>query len=136
MIAEEKWEEASEIARWQVKNGAHIIDVCLQSSDREEIKDIDPFYGKLMPKIKAPVMIDTTDPPRPWRGADVVPGQEHHQFDQPGRRRREIRTRSVPVAKAYGAALVVGTIDEDKLQAQAFTRERKLAVAAALGASC
>ena len=34
-----------------------------------------------------------------------------------------------PLAKAYGAALVVGTIDEDKLQAQAFTRERKLAVA-------
>src|SRR5262249_32121177 len=34
-----------------------------------------------------------------------------------------------PIAKAYGAALVVGTIDEDKLQAQAFTRERKLAVA-------
>ena len=62
MIAEEKWEEASEIARWQVKNGAHIIDVCLQSSDREELKDIDPFYGKLMPKIKAPVMVDTTDP--------------------------------------------------------------------------
>ena len=34
-----------------------------------------------------------------------------------------------PIAKAYGAALVVGTIDEDKQQAQAFTRERKLAVA-------
>ena len=34
-----------------------------------------------------------------------------------------------PLAKSYGAALVVGTIDEDKLQAQAFTRERKLAVA-------
>src|SRR5690242_14959257 len=34
-----------------------------------------------------------------------------------------------PIAKAYGAALVVGCIDEDKLQAQAFTRERKLAVA-------
>ena len=30
MIAEEKWEEATEIARWQVKNGAHVIDVCLQ----------------------------------------------------------------------------------------------------------
>ena len=36
---------------------------------------------------------------------------------------------SAPSRKAYGAALVVGTIDEDKLQAQAFTRERKLAVA-------
>src|SRR5205085_10326711 len=34
-----------------------------------------------------------------------------------------------PMAKAFGAALIVGTIDEDKLQAQAFTRERKLAVA-------
>jgi 5-methyltetrahydrofolate--homocysteine methyltransferase len=34
MIAEEKWEEATEIARWQIKNGAHIVDVCLQSSDR------------------------------------------------------------------------------------------------------
>src|SRR5207237_124180 len=37
--------------------------------------------------------------------------------------------RVCPIAKAYGAALVVGCIDEDKLQAQAFTRERKLAVA-------
>ena len=43
MIAEEKWEEASEIARWQVRNGAHIIDVCLQTSDRDELNDIDPF---------------------------------------------------------------------------------------------
>src|SRR5580698_3215811 len=35
MIGEEKWEEASEIARWQIRNGAHIIDVCLQASDRD-----------------------------------------------------------------------------------------------------
>ena len=31
LVAEEKWEEASEIARRQVKNGAHIVDVCLQT---------------------------------------------------------------------------------------------------------
>src|SRR5579884_1001104 len=37
--------------------------------------------------------------------------------------------RVCPLAKAYGAALIVGTIDEDKLQAQAFTRERKLEIA-------
>ena len=42
MIADEKWEEATEIARWQISNGAHIVDVCLQSSDRDEIKDIPP----------------------------------------------------------------------------------------------
>src|SRR6185503_20539515 len=46
MVAAEKWEEATEIARWQVKNGAHIVDVCLQSNDREEIKDIPVFYDK------------------------------------------------------------------------------------------
>ncbi len=34
-----------------------------------------------------------------------------------------------PLAREYGAALIVGTIDEDKLAAQAFTRERKLEVA-------
>ena len=62
MVAEEKWEEATEIARWQVKNGAHIVDVCLQSTDRDEMEDIPPFYEKLIRKIKAPIMIDTTDP--------------------------------------------------------------------------
>ena len=128
MIAEEKWEEASEIARWQVKNGAHIVDVCLQTSDREELNDIDPFYAKLMPKIKAPVMVDTTDPKAIERalvwcqGKSIInsvnleDGEEKFEF-------------VCPLARAYGAALIVGTIDEDKVQAQAFTRERKLAVA-------
>ena len=62
LIAEEKWEESSEIARWQIRNGAHIVDVCLQSSDRDEVNDIPRFYERLIRKIKAPIMIDTTDP--------------------------------------------------------------------------
>jgi len=37
--------------------------------------------------------------------------------------------RVVPIAHEFGAAVVVGCIDEDKLQAQAFTRERKLEIA-------
>jgi len=68
LIAAEKWEEASEIARRQVRNGAHVIDVCLQSSDRDEIADIPPFYDRLVRKIKAPIMIDSTDRARSsWR---------------------------------------------------------------------
>src|SRR5580704_1819181 len=128
MIAAEKWEEASEIARWQVKNGAHIVDVCLQSSDREELKDIDPFYAKLMPKIKAPVMIDTTDPKAVEKALAWCQGKSilNSVNLEDGEEKFEL---VCPLAKAYGAALVVGTIDEDKLQAQAFTRERKLAVA-------
>src|SRR5579863_1291426 len=128
MIAEEKWEEASEIARWQVKNGAHIIDVCLQSSDREELNDIDPFYAKLMPKIKAPVMVDTTDPKAIERALVWCQGKSiiNSINLEDGEEKFEL---VCPLARAYGAALIVGTIDEDKVQAQAFTRERKLAVA-------
>jgi 5-methyltetrahydrofolate--homocysteine methyltransferase len=128
MVAAEKWEEASEIARWQVKNGAHVVDVCLQSSDREERKDIDPFYSKLMPKIKAPVMVDTTDPQAiesalMWcQGKSIINSINLEDGE-------EKFERVCPLARAYGAALVVGTIDEDPVQAQAFTRERKLAVA-------
>src|SRR5579885_424517 len=128
MIAAEKWEEASEIARWQVKNGAHIIDVCLQSSDRDELKDIDPFYARLMPKIKVPVMIDTTDPQAVERALQWCQGKSiiNSINLEDGEEKFE---RVCPIARAYGAALVVGAIDEDPQQAQAFTRERKLEVA-------
>ncbi len=62
LINGEQWEEATDIAKRQVRNGAHIIDVCLQSSERDEAKDVGPFYELLIKKIKAPIMIDTTDP--------------------------------------------------------------------------
>ncbi len=62
LVAAEKWEEASEIARRQTRSGAQMVDVCLQSTDREEMNDIPPFYDKIIRKIKAPLMIDTTDP--------------------------------------------------------------------------
>jgi 5-methyltetrahydrofolate--homocysteine methyltransferase len=128
MIAEEKWEEASEIARRQVRNGAHIIDVCLQSTDREEINDIPLFYEKLIRKCKAPIMIDTTDPKAVELSLTYCQGKSliNSVNLEDGEEKFE---RLCPIAKAYGAALVVGCIDEDKLQAQAFTRERKLAVA-------
>jgi 5-methyltetrahydrofolate--homocysteine methyltransferase len=128
LIAREKWEEASEIARWQVKNGAHIIDVCLQSSDHDELAAIDPFYAKLLAKIKAPLMIDTTDPRGIERALTWCQGKSilNSVNLEDGEEKFE---RVSPLAKSYGAALVVGTIDEDPVQAQAFTRERKLAVA-------
>ncbi len=128
LIAEEKWEESSEIARWQIRNGAHIVDVCLQSSDRDEVNDIPRFYERLIRKIKAPIMIDTTDPKAIEQSLTYCQGKSiiNSINLEDGEEKFE---RICPVAKTYGAALVVGTIDEDKLQAQAFTRERKLAVA-------
>ena len=128
LVAAEQWEEASEIARRQVKNGAHIVDVCLQSTERDELKDIQPFYEKLIRKIKAPLMIDTTDAGALelaltyCQGKSIInsinleDGEEKFQ-------------KVCPLARTYGAAVIVGCIDEDPVQAQAFTRERKLAIA-------
>ncbi|HSU59590.1 MAG TPA: methionine synthase [Bryobacteraceae bacterium] len=128
MIGEEKWEEATEIARWQIRNGAHVVDVCLQSSDRDEIADIPLFYEKLIRKIKAPVMIDTTDARSIELSLTYCQGKSiiNSINLEDGEEKFE---RICPTARKYGAALVVGCIDEDKIQAQAFTRERKLAVA-------
>jgi 5-methyltetrahydrofolate--homocysteine methyltransferase len=128
MISEEKWEEATEIARWQIRNGAHIVDVCLQSSEREELNDIPVFYEKLIRKIKAPIMIDTTDPHSVELSLTYCQGKSiiNSINLEDGEEKFE---RICPIARAYGAALIVGCIDEDPVQAQAFTRERKLAVA-------
>ncbi len=128
LIAEEKWEEATEIARWQIRNGAHIVDVCLQSSDRDEMQDIPRFYEKLIRKIKAPIMIDTTDPKAVELSLTYCQGKSiiNSINLEDGEEKFE---RVCPLAKSYGAAVICGTIDEDKQQAQAFTRERKLAVA-------
>src|SRR3984885_10487887 len=128
LVAAEQWEEATEIARRQVKSGAHIVDVCLQSTDREELQDIPPFYEQLIRKIKAPIMIDTTDP----RGVELAltycQGKSiiNSINLEDGEEKFE---RICPLARSYGAAVIVGCIDEDPVQAQAFSRERKLEVA-------
>jgi len=128
LVNAEKWEEATEIARRQVKNGAHIIDVCLQSTDRDELPDIDPFYEKLIRKIKAPIMIDTTDPKAVEKSLTYSQGKAiiNSINLEDGEEKFE---KICPLIHKYGAAVVVGCIDEDPVQAQAFTRERKLAVA-------
>jgi 5-methyltetrahydrofolate--homocysteine methyltransferase len=128
LVAEEKWEEATEIARRQVKGGAHIVDVCLQSTERDEKKDIPPFYEKLIRKIKAPTMIDTTDPAALKLALTYCQGKAiiNSINLEDGEEKFE---KVVPIAHDFGAAIVVGCIDEDPVQAQAFTRERKLAIA-------
>ena len=128
LVAEEKWEEASEIARRQVRGGAQVVDVCLQSTERDEKKDIPPFYEKLIRKVKAPLMIDTTDPTAIELALTYCQGKSiiNSINLEDGEEKFE---RVVPIAHEFGAAVVVGCIDEDRLQAQAFTRERKLAIA-------
>ena len=128
LISEERFEQASEIGRAQVRGGAQIIDVNLENPDRDELADIDSFYGLLIKKIKAPIMIDSTSPAAVERALTYCQGKaivNSINFENGEERFDQV----VPLLRRYGAAVVVGTIDEDPEQAQAITRERKLAIA-------
>ena len=61
LIADGKYEEASEVGRVQVRRGAHILDVCLQDPDRNELADVTKFLEIEVKKVKVPLMIDSTD---------------------------------------------------------------------------
>ncbi|MDA0264960.1 MAG: methionine synthase [Chloroflexi bacterium] len=128
LIAEGSFEEAAEIGRRQVRNGAHILDVCLQDPDRDEASDVATFLNLVTKKVKAPIMIDSTDSSVIELALTMLQGKSiiNSINLEDGEARFEA---VVPLAKRYGASLVVGCIDDDKLQAQAITKERKLEVA-------
>ncbi|MGZ9584168.1 methionine synthase [Paenibacillus marinisediminis] len=125
LIAEGKIEEAAEVARAQVKTGAHVIDVCLQDPDRDEAEDMTSFLQEVVKKVKVPLVIDTTDPKVLEMSLKYSQGKAiiNSVNLEDGLEKFES---VVPLVHRYGAALVVGTIDE---KGQAITREDKLAVA-------
>ncbi len=128
LIGDGAWEEAAEVGRRQVRNGAHILDVCLQDPDRDETADIITFLDLLTKKIKAPIMVDSTDEKVVEQALKRLQGKSI--INSINLEDGETRFQNlVPLAKKYGAAFVVGCIDDDKEQAQAVTRQRKLEVA-------
>jgi len=81
-----------------------IVDVCLQSTDRDEMNDVPPFYEKLIRKIKAPIMIDTTDPRAMELALTYCQGKSLiNSINLETARRNSSGT--CPVARRYGAAL-------------------------------
>ncbi|MFI5363299.1 MAG: methionine synthase [Elusimicrobiota bacterium] len=121
-------EAASELARHQVRAGAHVIDLCLANPDRDEKADMIAFVEKVVRKVKVPFMIDSTDAAVMVEALKRTPGKclLNSVNLEDGEERFEA---VVPLVHAYGAALVVGTIDEDKIMGMGLTRERKLAIA-------
>ena len=128
LIADGQFETAAEIARAQVKNGAQIIDVCLQDPDRDEVADVNAFLERATKMVKVPLMLDSTDAKVLELGLKWSQGKSI--LNSINLEDGEERFRAVlPLAQRYGAALVVGTIDEDPEHGMAVTRDRKLAVA-------
>jgi 5-methyltetrahydrofolate--homocysteine methyltransferase len=126
LIESGEWEEAAEVARAQVKAGAQLVDVCLSNPDRDEIADIEEFLKVAARIVKAPLVIDATDNhvyevALPYSQGKAILNSINLED---GEKRFEA---VVPMAHRFGAAMVVGCIDE---QGQAITTEAKLKVGA------
>lgn len=128
LIEEERFEEATEIGRAQVEAGAQVVDLCLASSDRNELDDCNALLPLLLRQVRVPIMLDTTDPAVVASALQQLQGRSiiNSINLEDGLTRFE---QVAPLAKEFGAAVVVGCIDEDPDQGMALTLDRKLAVA-------
>ncbi|WP_409301139.1 methionine synthase [Peribacillus sp. SCS-155] len=121
LIRDKKYEEASEIARAQVKKGAHVIDICLADPDGDELEDMRQFVQEVVKKVKVPLVIDTTDEIvleealKRSQGKAIINSINLEE----GEERFE---KIVPLIHQYGAAVVVGTIDETGMAVNAETK--------------
>ncbi|WP_224372810.1 methionine synthase [Hyalangium versicolor] len=125
LIVAGKIDDATEVARAQVKRGAQVIDVCLANPDRDELDDMRQFLEVVVKKVRVPLMIDSTDEKVIAMALTYSQGKAiiNSVNLEDGEERFE---KVVPLARKFGAALVVGCIDE---KGMAVNRQRKLEVA-------
>ena len=114
------------IAVQQVENGAHMLDVQVALTERnDEAEQMRALVKKLSMAVTVPLVIDVTDPEVAEAGLSVYPGRGVINGNNLENGRERI-DKIMPIAKKYGAAVLSMTIDE---QGMALTRERKLEVA-------
>ncbi|MCY0869385.1 MAG: methionine synthase, partial [Firmicutes bacterium] len=125
LIAAGQYEEAADVARAQAKNGAALIDACLADPDRDELADMVRFLKVAAAKVRAPWLIDSTDQQVMEAALKLCQGKSvlNSVNLEDGEARFADAARLV---HTYGAALVVGTIDESGM---AVTCGRKLEIA-------
>ncbi|MCD9021003.1 methionine synthase [Cohnella silvisoli] len=125
LIQEGKFDEASEIARSQVKGGAHIIDINLQDTDIDEAYAVNQFLPMVTKKIKVPLMLDSTYDHIIELGLKYSQGKAiiNSINLEDGESKFE---KILPLIHQYGAAVVCILIDE---RGQAVSRQAKMEVA-------
>jgi len=125
LIAGGDWEAAAEVGRAQVRGAGQVLDVCMQDPDRDEAADMEAFLDRLVRMVKVPLMLDSTDCRVMERALTYCQGKSvlNSINLEDGRKRFD---EVAPLARRYGAAVIVGTIDE---QGMAVTVERKLEIA-------
>jgi len=130
MLAE-IWDECVEIARAQIRAGAHLLDVCVDYVGRDGVADIRQVVSRLASASTLPLVVDSTEPPVLQAGLELIGGRpviNSVNFED-GEGPESRYARIMPLVKEHGAAVVALTIDE---QGQARTAEGKIAIATRL----
>src|SRR6266700_125503 len=130
MIAE-RYDDCVEIARAQTRDGAHLLDVCVDYVGRDGASDMQQVAGRLATAATLPLVLDSTEPEVIRAGLELLGGRavvnsvNYEDGDGPESR----IARVMPLIREHGAAVIALTIDE---QGQARTADWKLAVATRL----
>jgi 5-methyltetrahydrofolate--homocysteine methyltransferase len=127
-MLEGRYEDCVQIARSQTRDGAHLLDVCVDYVGRDGTADMREVVGRLATAATLPLVLDSTEPPVVEAGLELTGGRSvinsvnYEDGDGPDSR----IARMMPLAREHGAAVIALTIDE---QGQARTAEWKVAVA-------
>ena len=121
-------ETCVDIAKQQTRDGAHMLDLCVDYVGRDGRGDMAALASLLATSSTLPIMIDSTEPDVIQTGLEHLGGRcavnsvNFEDGDGPGSRYQRI----MQLVKTHGAAVVALTIDEE---GQARTAEKKLAIA-------
>ncbi|HEU5353931.1 MAG TPA: methionine synthase [Actinocrinis sp.] len=124
----EDWNACIEIARTQIRDGAHMLDLCVDYVGRDGAADMREVASRMATASTLPIVLDSTEPPVLQAGLELLGGRSvinsvnYEDGDGPESRFAKI----AGLAAEHGAAVVALTIDE---QGQARTAEHKVAVA-------
>ena len=127
----EDWQTCIEIARDQIRDGAHMLDLSVDYVGRDGVKDMQELASRLATSSTLPIVLDSTEPAvikaglEHLGGRSVINSVNFEDGDGPQSRFARI----MPLVQEHGAAVVALTIDEE---GQARTAEWKMKVATRL----
>lgn len=125
------WETCVDIAKQQTRDGAHMLDLCVDYVGRDGRADMAQLAGLLSTSSTLPIMIDSTEPAVIQTGLEHLGGRcavnsvNFEDGDGPDSRYQRI----MRLVKQHGAAVVALTIDEE---GQARTADKKVEIATRL----
>lgn len=125
------WDTCVAMARDQIKEGAHVLDVCVDYTGADGVSDMNEIMSRLATQSSVPIMVDTTETAvarqaLTWIGGKAILNSVNlEEGDGPGTRLDGF----LSLAAEFGAAVVATCIDEE---GQARTAEWKVRAARAI----